>query len=101
MAKNFSGGPWTSRKLRVLQDYLNFYTTALKARSFRLVYFDAFAGTGDRSGDGENSQANLMFDDDAEQMKKGSARIALEINHAFDAYIFVEKNAARFRELTK
>ncbi len=40
------GGPWTQKKLRILGLYLNAYTTALKNQRFRLVYIDAFAGSG-------------------------------------------------------
>ena len=40
------GGPWTLEKLQILGAYLDAYTTALKNRPFRLVYIDAFAGTG-------------------------------------------------------
>ena len=40
------GGEWTHQKLDILEDYLNAYTTALKNQHFRLLYIDAFAGTG-------------------------------------------------------
>ena len=40
------GGPWTQQKLNILEHYLDAYTTALKNQPFRLVYIDAFAGTG-------------------------------------------------------
>ena len=43
---NAFGGNWTRDKLRILEDYLKAYTTALKNQSFRLWYVDAFAGTG-------------------------------------------------------
>jgi len=40
------GGPWTQHKLKILELYLDAYTTALKNQPFKLVYIDAFAGTG-------------------------------------------------------
>lgn len=40
------GGPWTLIKLDILENYLKAYTTALKNRPFKLVYIDAFAGSG-------------------------------------------------------
>ena len=45
------GGSWTEEKLKSVGSYLSRYTTALKYQSFELVYFDAFAGTGDREED--------------------------------------------------
>ena len=40
------GGRWTADKLQVLREYVHFYTTALSGQTFKLVYIDAFAGTG-------------------------------------------------------
>lgn len=40
------GGAWTEEKLGILERYLDAYTTALKSTPFKLVYIDAFAGTG-------------------------------------------------------
>ena len=40
------GGPWTEEKLAILKKYLDTYTTVLKNQPFRLIYIDAFAGTG-------------------------------------------------------
>ena len=40
------GGPWTLEKLDILESYLDAYTTALKKQPFKLMYIDAFAGTG-------------------------------------------------------
>lgn len=40
------GGEWTLIKLGALEKYLNYYTTALKNKGFRLLYIDIFAGSG-------------------------------------------------------
>ena len=41
------GGDWTKDKLDMVERYLNAYTTALKKKDyFRLMYIDAFAGSG-------------------------------------------------------
>ena len=44
------GGGWTQQKLRVLSKYLRAYRKIFdkneRARYFRVVYVDAFAGTG-------------------------------------------------------
>ncbi|MCH5373836.1 MAG: three-Cys-motif partner protein TcmP, partial [Planctomycetes bacterium] len=80
------GGPWTEIKLDVLRRYLAAYTTALKKQRFRLLYIDAFAGSGD------------YLPADSGTAKSGSARIALE-TEGFSRYCFIEKNQGRFRQL--
>ena len=40
------GGEWTRTKLGILKMYLDAYTTAMKHQHFRLLYIDAFAGSG-------------------------------------------------------
>ena len=41
------GGDWTRDKLRMVERYLNAYTTVFKNKDdFRLMYIDAFAGSG-------------------------------------------------------
>ena len=61
------GGAWTLLKLAVLKKYLSAFTLALSKQNFRLVYVDAFAGTGrcDVKVDGGTTCVD------------GSARIAL------------------------
>ncbi len=38
-------GPWASKKLDALEEYLQFYLTALKKQNFELIFIDAFAGS--------------------------------------------------------
>ncbi|MBU4201002.1 MAG: hypothetical protein KKG09_03200 [Verrucomicrobia bacterium] len=54
------GGDWTEIKLGMLGDYLNAYTTALKAQPFAKLYIDAFAGTGYRETETRESTPNLF-----------------------------------------
>jgi len=87
------GGPWTEAKLNILESYLDAYTTALKWQSFRLIYIDAFAGTG-----------TIAFADDEQGEAYGficgSAARALNItDRPFDRLIFVEENPSRSEEL--
>lgn len=88
------GGAWTEIKLKVLRDYLHFYTQALKKQPFKLMYIDAFAGTGDRSVSGE--QPSLFI---SERRLRGSARIALDLERPFDRYVFIETHLRRFQAL--
>lgn len=86
------GGPWTLEKLQILRAYLNAYTTALKNQPFRLMYIDAFAGTG---------SVNLPEQDpDMREFHDGSAKIALEVHDKpFDRLVFVEQDRARCQKL--
>ena len=86
------GGQWTIEKLEILEKYLNAYTTALKKQSFKLMYIDAFAGTGEI--------ALRHEDEDARAFIEGSARLALKIaDKPFDRLIFVEKDPQRYARL--
>jgi hypothetical protein len=57
---------------------------------FERLYIDAFAGTGDRVAKRQQT-ATLMEMPDLDEMTKGSARIALEIDPAFARYVYIEK----------
>ena len=86
------GGPWTEEKLAILKKYLDAYTTALKNQPFRLIYIDAFAGTGEV----ELTSA----DEGKKEFIEGSARIAVDVdNKPFDEYIFVERDQDRCIQL--
>lgn len=80
------GGQWTREKLTVIEDYLNFYVRALSKQRVKLVYIDAFAGSG----------TTVLQDGST---VPGSAVIAL--NCDFDEYYFIEIDEGRRNELTK
>ncbi|MDE0122971.1 MAG: three-Cys-motif partner protein TcmP [Bryobacterales bacterium] len=86
------GGNWTVEKLDILERYLDAYTTALKDRPFKLVYIDAFAGSG---------QVRLgNVGPDASALISGSAERAARINSKpFDRLYFVEMNSESCRDL--
>ena len=89
MTANAFGGRWTSEKLDILQDYLGFYTTALRKQSFDLVYIDTFAGTG---------RCKIRDGTGGSMIIAGSASIALA-TPGFDAYQFVEADPVHLVEL--
>jgi three-Cys-motif partner protein len=97
MAQKF-GGDWTQQKLDILDSYLAAYCqifrTNERAKFFKTVYVDAFAGSGvirtKANPDQESSTVGLLA---------GSA--ALAIRHSFDKYLFIEKSADRVAELEK
>ena len=78
------GGSWTQEKLTVINDYLNFYVTALSKQKVKLVYIDAFAGSG-----------KTVLSDGTEV--DGSAIISLRYN--FDEYYFIEIDPDRANSL--
>ena len=86
---NSFGGKWTTEKLEILSDYLNFYVTALKKQSFDKIYIDAFAGTG------------VLERKDTGEIISGSTKISLDIKEKFDKYIFIENNKKSVEELKK
>lgn len=86
------GGDWTRDKLNMLERYLDAYTTALKNRPFRLMYIDAFAGSGlisirDR-------------DEEAKHFIEGSALRAAKVDdRRFDELLLIEKDKAQHAKL--
>lgn len=96
MAKQKFGGAHTEEKLGKLDAYLKAYSTALKNQGFRLVFFDAFAGTGDIQ---IGQDASLLSVDEYSPFIKGSAHRALQLGVAFDEYVFVEKSRSKAKVL--
>lgn len=108
MTTHTFGGPWTSEKLTALRKYLEAYrmifTRNEKARFFKTIYVDAFAGTGDyqHTTESDKDADNLFATDDQTQVdefRKGSARIALELDSSFDQYVFIDKKQDHVSQL--
>ncbi len=92
------GGDWTREKLDILEKYLDAYTTALKNRRFRLIYMDAFAGTGRVELSGDKEERRLSKEEG--RFLSGSAERAVKVDDKpFDKLIFVEKDSARCEKL--
>ena len=89
------GGPWTEQKLGILEDYLRAYSKVFKNQPwYRLVYLDAFAGTGQIIQDSENGIP------DRGDFIVGSVERALRVeDRAFDRLVFVEKDPVRCEHL--
>lgn len=99
------GGAWTQRKLEVLKKYLHAYTKIFKnnprARFYSISYVDAFAGTGTLQRPELGGFGELLPElwKNEEEFRKGSVRRALEVEPAFDKFVFIEKSAKKCREL--
>ncbi len=93
------GGDWTEEKLKILERYLDAYTTALKNQPFHLIYVDAFAGEGYWR---PNTPYTREDYGDFENLRDGSPRIALKIeDKPFDKLVFIEKDDHRRKKLCK
>lgn len=91
VAQSF-GDLWTKEKLDILEAYLDAYTTKLKNYGFRLIYVDAFAGTG---------SIQIGPEEDRESFLEGSVWRALKVtNKPFDSLLFVEKDNEKAKALT-
>lgn len=89
-------------KTEIVEKYLSFFVKALKAKSFRLVYIDAFAGSGAFKYVPDESKIGRLFGDSETTEHAGSALRALRLQPAFDQVAFIEKkptNVAALREL--
>ncbi len=110
MSEHVFGGDWTSEKLERVRKYLQAYTTIFhgneRARFFTTYFVDAFAGTGDRKdsnipGLSDTPLLDIESDPEFIGLQKGSSRIALEIEPAFNRYLFIEHSKKRVAELEK
>ena len=90
MKEHTFGGAWTRTKLDILKSYIHFYVNALKDTRFKLVYIDAFAGTGRCTVRIRGARHTIP----------GSAAIALDATPAFSELFFIEKKARHVKELT-
>ncbi len=82
-------GPWTRKKLELLNKYLSAYTTILAAQPWcsGVHYIDAFAGPG------------MHIDRETQQLLEGSPLRALNVEPSFDRLIFIEKDDDRVERL--
>lgn len=112
MSEPMPVGPWAQEKLDCLKKYLSAYTTILKnQKEFKgFFYIDAFAGPGllkiraqEERGPAQQSLLNTaeyaVDDDEEASYLAGSPRIALEIDHQFTDYVFVERDPVRIARL--
>ena len=86
------GDQHTELKLSIVEKYLKFFTTALRGKFEELWYIDAFAGTGSRTVRYEERAAGLLDAGEPERIerRRGSARIAVDVQPPFDFIVFIE-----------
>ena len=105
------GGSWTEQKLDCFESYVKAYLTIMNVYrdkfNWKLIYFDGFAGSGDR-GDGQVQDNDMpadmeMFEDGLVQERElnlyqGAAERVVRLEEkmrGFDFYYFVEKDETK------
>lgn len=100
MADHAFGNVSTDLKLTKIEEYLKAFATALRPQFSELWYIDAFAGTGERVVKQEATPDDLLPGlEEKIERRRGSARIALDVQPAFDRVVFMEKKRSYCKAL--
>lgn len=89
------GGPWTETKLDAFEKYVRAYLTIMQKYPFwKLVYFDGFAGSGERKIENTELFRQLSIQLEELNVYQGAAERVVRINdpRSFDFYYFIDKN---------
>ena len=104
VAEDFSwGGQWTEDKLDAFENYVKAYLTIMNSYrdkySWKLLYFDGFAGSGSRTKNKDNNRAeeNLfeecnIFEEEIDTYKGAAERVLNIEQRGFDSYFFIDKD---------
>jgi three-Cys-motif partner protein len=99
--QKFGARGHTGKKLEVLDKYHGFYPLALKDK-WRLIYIDAFAGTGHvLLSEPDESAPTFPGLDLGRETLEGSATRALKASIPYHKYIFIEKSRKKLSNLRK
>ena len=104
------GGEWTDQKLRAFEKYVKTYLKIMNVRReknrWKLVYFDAFAGSGVRETVNPSEQQRRFtefgIEPDECTVYKGAAERVLSIEMpGFDYYYFIDRDESANKTLRK
>lgn len=91
MAQNKFGGKWTLKKVEIFMNYLPKYLTIFHSRitkkgeNWKLIYFDAFAGSG-----------AVLKENEQELIESVAVKVLeIELPRRFDMYYLVEKDTKK------
>ncbi len=99
--QNSWGGNWTEIKLEAFENYVNAYLTIMNSQKQKYsdwpttIYFDGFAGSGERTSSSTVEENNLFADyfiKEELELYKGSAERVLSLTQKFDYYFFVDND---------
>jgi len=106
MVKKAWGGPWTEQKLDAFEKYVKAYLTIMNNNrdkfGWKLIYFDAFAGSGSRDTEQKEENVTELFDitEEEETVYRGAAERVVNIGlRGFDIYYFIESDETSKVEL--
>lgn len=97
------GGPWTEKKLNAFSKYVAAYLTIMKKFPYwKTIYFDGFAGSGNRKEKGKSliyKQLQITLQED--HVYKGSAERVLKLKNdrQFDFYYFIDTDEESLNKL--
>ncbi len=104
------GGNWTEIKLEAFENYVNAYLNIMNVQKQKYngwpttIYFDGFAGSGQRSSSTLKEEHSLFADylvKEELEVYKGSAERVLSLNQKFDYYFFVDNDKSSIAFLEK
>lgn len=97
------GGNWTVKKLDAFAKYVGAYLTIMKKHPYwKTIYFDGFAGSGDRKVKCDTSlYKQLMLNEEEIETYKGAAERVLTLPNklVFDFYYFIDTNIESLKRL--
>lgn len=96
------GGPWTEKKLQAFAKYVWSYLIIMKKHPYwKTIYFDGFAGSGDRGDNTSELMPQLTITQEEERVYQGAAERVLNLadNLSFDYYYFVDKDESSLERL--
>ena len=97
------GGPWTEKKLNAFVKYVKAYLTIMnKYPKYKTIYFDGFAGSGERRVQENPEVLKLIeLEEEEQNVYQGAAERLMRMDEpfTFDFYYFVEKNEASIEKL--
>lgn len=99
------GGKWTEKKLDAFAKYVSAYLTIMKKQPYwKTIYFDGFAGCGERKNKCKTPvYQQLLLTENEEKLYKGAAERVLTLPNKllFDYYYFIDSNAESLSRLEK
>jgi three-Cys-motif partner protein len=109
MAKEQWGGTWTEQKLEAFEKYVKAYLTIMNKHRdkyrWKLIYFDAFAGSGNKNTTNGDEQLPPFFKElgvveNETAVYRGAAERVVSLDmRGFDVYYFIEKDEKAKNEL--
>jgi len=94
------GGIWTEKKLNAFAKYVSAYLTIMKNQQWKTIYFDGFAGTGNRKEKCQSKVYQLLELTEHDEYKGAAERVlSLPNNLSFDYHYFIDLNADSLKKL--